>query len=78
MAAQQIFIGIDAGGTQTVAAAVSGRARTLVAGGPGNFLAVGSAAFHALLRGLVKALRARAGIDPRNVSAVCVGGAGLG
>ncbi len=78
MAAQQIFIGIDAGGTQTVAAAVSGRARTLVAGGPGNFLAVGSAAFHALLRGLVQALRARAGIDPRNVSAVCVGGAGLG
>ncbi|HAK95641.1 MAG TPA: hypothetical protein DCM87_11710 [Planctomycetes bacterium] len=78
MAAQQLFIGIDAGGTKTACMAVAGRSKAMVAGGPGNLFGVGRTGFAVLLRGLVKALRARGRIDARQAASVCVGGAGLG
>ncbi len=78
MANASLVIGIDAGGTATKVAVARGAHRTSIAGGAGNLLTLGDAGFLRLLRQCARHVADATGAPPRRVSAVCIGGAGLG
>ncbi len=77
MSTHKLILGIDAGGTATKCMAVVDKTASTIAGGPGNFIAIGPKGFTLLLRALQKDLK-KAGLEPKEAAAVCIGGAGLG
>ena len=75
-----LILGVDGGGTKTVAVLADCHATELGRGvsGPSNFQAVGVAQAQAALSQAVRAAFDRAGLPPQPVSLVCLGIAGVG
>jgi N-acetylglucosamine kinase-like BadF-type ATPase len=72
------IVGIDGGGTRTVACAadLSGRVLGRAEGGPANYHVVGLPAFAALVAGLVRDLAGAAGLGQTDLALVSLGLAG--
>ncbi|AMV35823.1 N-acetylglucosamine kinase [Planctomyces sp. SH-PL62] len=78
-AAETLFLGVDGGGTSTVALLGLGDGRVLGQGaaGPSNAKAVGTAAARTALEEAIAGAFAEAGLWPRAVAVACLGVAGF-